>query len=192
MKLPKSYKSVADLIIFYWDAYGRFPALIKSPYLHISLAFTAFFYPEWSSNRWWLTVLSVIPNLLGFTLGGYAILLAVGDDGFRKLITAKEPGEKHSIFISVSSSFVHFIVLQLTALLLAIAANNFSSLSPAKSKLVLGAAGYIDLIFWEKCFNFVLSASGYFFFIYAVMASLAAALSILRMTKWYELFINNK
>ncbi len=45
---------------------------------------TMILYPSWSHKGWWNDILSLMPNLLGFSLGGFAMWIAIGDEAFKK------------------------------------------------------------------------------------------------------------
>src|SRR5690606_16219578 len=95
--------------------------LLRSPYLHVSIVIVAISAHYWITARWWEQPLSIIPNLLGFSLGGLAMLLSFGNAEFQKFISQRdsEASVEPTAFIEVSASFVHFMLLQLAALLTA-------------------------------------------------------------------------
>ena len=71
----------------YWHAYGGFSALMTSYYFWISILISCLLYPFWSREGWWDDVLGIMPDLVGFSLGGFAMWIAIGDDSFRQLIS---------------------------------------------------------------------------------------------------------
>jgi hypothetical protein len=77
-------------------------------------------------GRWWDTPVAVLPSLIGFTLGGYAILLAFGDEEFKSVFAGATTKNKDSPYVIVSATFMHFIVVQVIALLIALAAEPIS------------------------------------------------------------------
>jgi len=81
----RTYKGVNQLLGRYWVVYGGWPALIWSPYFHLSLVLLVITASQWINPLWWDSVLSIVPNLLGFTLGGFAIFLSFGDDRFKAI-----------------------------------------------------------------------------------------------------------
>ena len=81
-------------------------------------------YDVWLSPGWWNLPITVLPNLVGFTLGGYAILVAFGDDKFRALLASKEHNQNNSPFVVMSATFMHFILTQVLSLVTAIAGSN--------------------------------------------------------------------
>lgn len=152
-------------INLYWKTYGKLGSLIGSPYFGISIVITIFTY-KYLSN-WNKLIISIIPNVLGFTLGGYAILLAFGERDFLKTLLRKtENGEKHSYFFELTTAFVHFIIVQIIALLLAIISNVYV--------------------------NGVIKFLGVFLLYYSLLTALAAAFAVFGMTRVLEVFLNQK
>jgi hypothetical protein len=129
------------------------------------------------TEPWWETSLSVLPNVLGFTLAGFTIWLGFGDEGFRRRLSAspKAVGQP-SAFMGVSASFVHFVVVQISALLAAVW---------AKAMNFCLAPGH-----WlEPAMDWLASighAIGFLLFVYALTAALAATLGVFRAASWYD------
>lgn len=176
------YSGLREIAARYWSAYGGIKALARSPYLHLAFMILVITSPYWISSPWWTQPLSIIPNLLGFSLGGLAMLLSFGNAEFQKFITEKDEDSQSdpTAFIEVSASFVHFMLLQLGSLL---SATIFNAL---------------DFYFeWPVCFRPVIdwatvafSGLGYFLFLYSITAMVAAVFAVFRMTSWFEMFQN--
>jgi large-conductance mechanosensitive channel len=115
---------------------------------------------------------------LGFTLGGFALLLGFGDERFRSLLADKEKDEKSSIYTSLCATFVHFIVLQLLALIFAIITNALQFQVNIPSYLL----GFFHML------TAISYAFGYGLFIYSLLSLLAATLAIFRAATWYETY----
>lgn len=60
----------------YLSAYGGWEAVFRSPLFLISLILTIVGYANWLDDQWSSVSQALIPNLLGFSLGTYAILSA--------------------------------------------------------------------------------------------------------------------
>lgn len=179
------YKDVAEIYLRYWRAYGGMRALITSPYFHLSVVLIALTFGTWSQPQWWEQVISVLPNVLGFTLGGFAIFLGFGDEKFRAILAEKDPEDgpdEPSLYVALCATFLHFIVLQVIALLYAIVAKGlwFVVPWPEPVRAMLPIA------------NMVGGAVGYFLFIYALTSALAAAVYIFRVSTWFETHSNSK
>lgn len=115
--MNKQYKSLYGILYVYWTVYGGFRAVFGSPYLHIALLITAGTYPLWiKSNDWAAITLGALPNILGFSIGAFAVILSFGQDSLERL---KDKDEAKSRYLGVIASFVHFIVMQTLALLVA-------------------------------------------------------------------------
>lgn len=188
MEVFSQYKGFSRIFKRYWNAYGGFAGILKSPYMHVSLVITIFSSGNWLETDWFDTPISVLPNIIGFSLGGYAIWLALGDDKFRKSISGSTNNGKESPFIQVNASFVHFIFLQITALLTALL---------IKSEPLTHSPIIIQRFFLEICpqlyeFSLYLKVVGaffgYFLFIYAILSALAATFAIFRIAGWLETY----
>lgn len=172
MALPgnsfSAYRDLKRSFLIYWKAYGGFGSFIRSPYLHFAAAFTAVAWPLWhgtgAPTAWYEIPLSVLPNVLGFTLGGYAILLSFGDESFRKLISGEDPDGSPSPFMILNETFIHFILVQVISIFLAL----------------LGKA-------WGTGCGF-LAGIGFGFFVYSVTTAAAAAMAVLNVADWFDSF----
>ena len=159
------YKGLYRSFRLYWRAYGGTKALLLSPYLHTSVVLAVLLHPLWgvcSESPWYEITVTVLPNLLGFTLGGYAILMAFGDDKFRERIAGEDDDGKPSPFMVVNSAFIHFILIQMIAILLSL----FGKAVKPKGD--------------------VLSFFGMFFFVYALLTALAAGFAVLNIADWFD------
>lgn len=176
--LKGGYKSVATIIIRYWRVYGGLPALVTSPYFHASFVLLLLTSHTWYATPWWETVIAVLPNLLGFTLGGFAVFLSFGDDRFKSALAGSDPlDNSHSPLITVSTTFMHFVIVQIVALLWALVAKalHFDLSWPeiAKITTVIGLVG--DLL-------------GYWLFLYGICLAGASGVAIFRVAGWYDRF----
>ncbi len=167
------YNGVAVIFKRYWDAYGGCRALYCSPYLHLAILLLFFTTHYWWSQEWWNQVLSIIPNLLGFTLGGFAIFIGFGDEKFRSLLAQTDSTNTKNItvYVSLCSTFVHFIIVQMLALLYAIVIQSiqFPIILPKNLNCII--------FFSSKLFSFI----GYGLFLYALTSMLAATMHIFRI-----------
>jgi hypothetical protein len=156
----------------YWRIYGGCRSILYSTYFLSALLFSLVCYPLWAdkgrTSAWFDLCNSILPNIFGFTLGGYAILLAFGSSRFMELLAGDDPKEKGpSPFIQINASFLHFIVVQLIALVYS----------------VFSLAWDIKQGFWAFL--------GFLLFSYALTTSIAAAFSILRLAKNFNDFVTH-
>ncbi|HIF6680765.1 TPA: hypothetical protein ACX37K_004405 [Serratia marcescens] len=183
----KEEKKSTSALARYWVIYGGTGAVLKSRYFWCALLMTAILYPSWSHQGWWNDILSLMPNLLGFSLGGFAMWIAIGDEAFKKIITGDEKNEngemEYSPYMSVNATFVHFILLQLLTIITALVTKAYSGI------LIDNAFMYYYLGIAYKYALLTFSFFAYFIFIYSVFSALAAVLAIFRVSSWYNTFM---
>lgn len=161
----------------FWRAYGGVPAIVQSRYLHAALLITPFCWGSWSLPLWWETVIAVLPNLLGFTLGGFAIFVGFGDERFKASLAAPESDpEIPSVYRELCATFVHFIFVQVIALLLAIVTKGmwFNANLPER---------IADLL---PVMNAAWGGVCYAIFLYALTSVIAIGLHVFRIATMYE------
>ncbi|WP_439831143.1 hypothetical protein [Aeromonas caviae] len=182
------YTGVMRLFARYWLAYGGFKSVLGSPYMHASLFITLISSGIWLKYDWVDIPISVLPNIIGFSLGGYAIWLALGDDKFRASISGKTKDGGESPFIMVNATFVHFIVLQILALIAALIGKS----QPIYNSPLFMQKFFLDLAPYLYDVSQVISTTssfiGYFLFIYAIFSALAATMAIFRIAGWLEVY----
>lgn len=61
--------------------------------------------------------LNIFPNLLGFSLGGYAIIVGFGNTDFIKKIASSTDGKEFSIYEKLSSIFAFNLICQVVVLI---------------------------------------------------------------------------
>jgi hypothetical protein len=187
MATNSQYSGIKKLFNRYWIAYGGIKAILGSPYMHISLLITLVSSGIWLKEDWVELPISVLPSIIGFSLGGYAIWLALGDDKFRASIAGKT-NLTESPFIVVNATFVHFIVLQILALISALIAKSH----PIYNSPLFIQRFLLDLAPWlyevSIAISYIASFFGYFLFVYALLSALAATMAIFRIAGWLDVY----
>lgn len=183
----KQYKSVLDIYRDYWHAYGGIVKLLTSPYLHTAFVLLLLTAPSWSGilgtapkagEGWWDQSIAVLPNLLGFTLGGFAIFIGFGDEKFRALLA--EPASEGTVndYVALCAHFVHFITVQAIALIVAIVVKSYQFYSPIAD----------PIRDWLPLLNGIVGAFGFLLFLYALTSTLAATMHVFRIARLYSVF----
>ena len=151
----------------YWKIFGGNKALFTSPNLYIAILLSGLSY-RFYNQAWYDLPIGIVPNILGFTLGGYAVILSFGGEGFYKVISMKlkEDGDKPTPFMTFNGAFVHFIVIQILTLLYSLIGKVF-------------------------CFSGILGFIGVFFMYYTVLTALAAVFAIMNLAHWFEELSNH-
>jgi len=121
---------------------------LGSPYLHVALGLTGVCLLFWAKTAHldYLTkvsdiAISAIPNLLGFTVGAFAIVLAFSSAQIFR--TVAEGGDPLSFFMKLAANLVHFILIQVLALVCAILAKISDSLALNVATLIFMLYGIL-------------------------------------------------
>lgn len=179
-ELIDSYKGTIELWAEFWSLYGGIRSLVVSIYFGGAIIITMLSFGLWTKPGWWDIVIGAIPTLLGFTLAGLAVFMSM-DSGFSKIIAGGSKPKSPSPFLSLISSFVHFILVQTIALFYALISKSLSFTLPNMPE------------WYYKIMSFmtpVAGAIGFLIFIYAIMLVVAATFSIFRSSKWFEAYID--
>ena len=174
------YSGIRKIFKKYWKAYGEWPKLKGSPYLHLALLLTCITANSWLEKDWWDTVISTLPNLLGFTLAGFSMFIGFGDERFRAMLAEPDEDEVNqeeaTIYLQLCATFVHFILIQIMALIFALVAKSTffyaEWLGPLQAYIVQAR-----VIGW---------AFGYMLFLYALTSAVAATMHVFRIAVMYE------
>lgn len=163
----------------YWKPYGGAKALLCSPYMWVAFIVSLINYSFSQSENWIDTPLAILPNLLGFTLGGYSIWLALGNTSLNEILADKEESDEiPSEFMMVNASFVHFIFLQIICLFSLI----FLKTTSIQSTLIFSFLGcnsnFINIILWFSSFFNWLT---FFLFLYSILSMLGALFALLNI-----------
>jgi hypothetical protein len=180
---PEGYRGVASILGSYLTYYGGFRAIASSPYLHLALVLLVPTVGIWTFPGWWDLPITILPNLISFTLAGYALFMGFGDEKFRKLMAGEKDGVAPMLVIS--ATFTHFIIIQVIAVTLAILAKARPISSLLKllevTSLDTGAAHVVRSTlgtgFWMISFSV---------FLYSICSIVATTLSVFRVTRWFN------
>lgn len=122
----KHYPLLED-IADYWGVYGGYKALIKSPFLWSAVLLTCLCHDQiQGEHNWAETARSVLPNILGFSIGAMAILLAFPST--KTFSVFRENGRKDSYYMTLSATLCHFIILQSLSLLMSVVEQSMNNI----------------------------------------------------------------
>src|SRR5215469_14786360 len=95
----------------YWRIYGGTLAFAKSPFVWSALVLTVGLFRWWLHDDHWPDVaLTILPPLLGFTLGAMAVVLAFPTSHIFKHLA--EEGREDSYYAGLAARLLHFIIVQ--------------------------------------------------------------------------------
>ncbi|TIM22161.1 MAG: hypothetical protein E5Y74_11050 [Mesorhizobium sp.] len=161
----------------YFSAYGGVPAVIGSPIFGIAVVITALNYSEWMTPNWVSKTEALIPSLLGFSLGTYAILFSLISNRLKGALQKVLVREGVSYLHAINATFFHFIIVQVVALAWAFLFEGtwFRDVM----NLAAPRFPFAQEIFWWgwKIGSFM----GYLLLIYSFLLMIAAALAVYRL-----------
>lgn len=183
------YKGVAESFKHYWEHYGGLSELLYSPYFHIAFVSAICLAPAWADKGWFETVIQVLPNIVGFSIGGFAVWLGFGNEKFRAVMTGPDEGEKTSPYLEASATFTHFVAVQITALIAAVFAKalDFVPAPDGFIRNIYAALGVspIYVVEWMRLGGAFL---GLLVFFYALALTFATVLALMRLAIMFDRF----
>lgn len=180
ISVKDDFKGVKSIWSRYWKSYGGWRSVFSSTYFLAAVILTIINFGAWSTPGWWDTVIATSPTILGFTLAGLAVFLGM-DSGFSKLIAGKKDG-KTSPFGGLVSAFLHFIVVQSLAFIIALTHKSLAFSSDVFPNW------WSDLL---KIANPAAWFVSYLIYMYSVTQIVAAAFAVFRASSWYEMHIES-
>lgn len=183
----KEQHPLVELIGFYWKTYGGADAVFYSPYFLIASALTVLTLPGWAQMNWWDLPTTILPNVLGFTIAGYAIFLSLGDEKFREAIAGSKASGEPSPYLEIGVSIFHFIVVQVVAILIGSLAKVLERIFCVLPTSCLGDTQRTDA-WWalKTIIGWIIAFLGNLTFYYALGCALGAAVLILQLIKSYD------
>ena len=171
------FKPFGRRIARYFQAYGGWRAIFGSPLFIFSVLVTALSYSRWLSGDWAVSSVGLLPNLLGFSLGTYAILFSLITARVKDAMRAVKDDRRISTLEQVNATFFHFIFVQVIALLWALASEGTAlfDLAQALSPRWPRISEVFDVL--RVCG----AAIGFLLLVYSVTLMVGAALAIYRL-----------
>jgi len=117
------------------------------------------------------TFLSILPNVLGFSIGAYAMLLGFTGNLFKKAIMSESGNGDSTPYTHVSGSFAMYLIIQVTALLVV-------TMSESLLKVVIRPDydWFRETMLWTSTFTFF----------YSLTILLNVILDIHTLSVWYQ------
>lgn len=173
-----SFADFADMLRAYWAAYGGVHDMVRSPLFWLSVVITAAQFRAWRVPGWWEAVTAILPNVLGFTIGGYAILMGFGSESFRNALAGRDLKriEEDSPFMQLNATFVHAAIVQLLAIVWALTARSYCMPVDGGHECAR-SVGLTHLIGWGV---------GHFLFVYSLALAFGLVASVFNASRLYD------
>jgi hypothetical protein len=177
MRVPASYRGLGRSLGRYWKDYGGWRDFFKSPLLHVSVLIAASSYSVWRDGQWVDLPLSLLPNLLGFSLGSYALIFSLANENLLAALNQPSSDGGPTLLRMINATFLHFILIQTIAIVFALI--NRSSFLVDVVGTVLEATPTAESV--QQALVSAAGAFGYWLTIYAVVLLIGAALAAYRL-----------
>lgn len=161
--------------------YGGWSAVKTSTYARWALLLSVFLWRDAWSGRWSETITDYLPPILGFSFAALAIMTAIGDDEFRRLMSKVDTIRKgQSDLAIVTANFSWFIVIQITAVVLALifAAKPLPDICSFTTDLKYCIEG-------RRLVNFLIGCLGNFLLLYSLILILSAVYQMMQIFRLY-------
>lgn len=177
MTLTGQFRPFARHIRRYFRAYGGWRGVLGSPLFLVSILIGGVSYGQWLRPDWTAATYALVPSLLGFSLGTYAILFSLITARVKGAMRAVKSDGQISALEQVNATFFHFIFVQVIALIWA-----FSFDGTLLADLAIMAKDTHPAL-WSifKALRAVGSFVGYVLLVYSIALVVGAALAIYRL-----------
>jgi hypothetical protein len=151
--------------------------IVTSPFLLVAAFIALLDFDNWSAGEWAPRAFELIPSLLGFSLGTYAILFSIMSNRLKRALKASHNPNGIPYLDEINATFFHFIFVQCLALLLAIV----SGLTlPSGMEDVLGPLPIEIELLMRGAWLFVCFI-GSVLTTYSILLAIASALAVYRI-----------
>jgi hypothetical protein len=101
----------------YGRSYGGVRGVLTSPFFGVALLITAASYSLWQEPEWVGKAETLVPSLLGFSLGTYAILFGIMSGRLKGALRHVKSPDGISYLERINAIFFHFIFVQVVCLM---------------------------------------------------------------------------
>lgn len=164
----------------YFHNYGGWRAVLNSPLFLAALLITSLSYSDWIEPKWVERSVSIVPSLLGFSLGTYAILFSLMSGRIKNALKYLKNERGISYLMEINSTFFHFIFVQILSILWSFLFS--TSFVHDFFYAVTNIYNYSDyLLIIYRYAKLVGSFIGHLLLIYSLMLILGATLAVYRL-----------
>lgn len=151
--------------------------MLKSPFFGIALIINVLSYSLWLDPKWIEKAESLIPSLLGFSLGTYAIIFSIVGGRIKGALRQVSAPHGVSYLEAINAVFFHFIFVQVTCLAWAFLYQGTWLIDLVNTAKL--HAPWVKSVFPYA--KFTGSFIGCFLLIYSVLLMIAAAMAVYRL-----------
>lgn len=179
----------SNILGSYWTSYGGWGAFFRSPFILIASIAAAITTYDFLDGNWSDLAIQIVPAVLGFTLGGYAILVSFAASDFRNAMMGRFKDGTQSPLMEINSAFFHFFVFQSATFLFA-----FICIPVYKHSLLDIFLSEIPgwLIATNNIILVIITFFGAFLLIYTMLMVLATAMRIYSVLEDFDTMFDGR
>jgi hypothetical protein len=161
----------------YFRSYGGWKSVLGSPLFLAAFVITSVSYRHWLTPDWTDTAYSLLPSLLGFSLGTYALLFSLITARVKGAMRAVKNDEAISLLEQVNATFFHYIFVQVVGLVWAFLFSGNWFFDVAKWLRPMVESAWFAFVVLQTMGSFI----GFLLMVYSVTLIVAAAMAIYRL-----------
>ncbi len=182
MLYRSQFRGLKKNIARYFSDYGGWRVMLSSPFFLISLFISLASYKNWIEPKWVDQSLSLIPSLLGFSLGTYAILFSLLNNRLKNALRALKNPKGTPFLNEINATFLHFIFIQNVCLAWAFLFDGTWLIDAFN----LVKHNNIDLLYVFYPMKYIGSFMGHLLLVYSFSLVLASALTVYRIAGLFD------
>lgn len=177
----KKWKIFASRLRRYVHEFGGWEEIFGSPLFNLSLVIALLNWQYWE-NDWVDISRSLVPSMLGFSLGTYAIIFSILSPKLKRSLR-EVPNEKGIPYLrEMNATFFHYIIVQVTALMLGFLHSGTSLF--IFTEMIFGRSQNLNSAFYAA--RILSGFAGTTLLIYSLLLAISAALIVYRLATIVE------
>ncbi|WP_298467278.1 hypothetical protein [uncultured Erythrobacter sp.] len=172
----EQWRTLWKVLRRYLSNYGGRKAILRSPFFWVALFLAIGNFRLWHID-WISYCREILPSLLGFSLGTYAILFSIISSRIKRALKATENDGGIPYLDEMNATFFHFIFVQVLALILSYV-REATFVFETDEFLFGGAVAETGLFLGANVFLGFLGTSLFF---YSIALTVAAAMVVYRL-----------
>ena len=177
----KKWKIFVARLSKYLHNYGGWPEVFASPFFNLAFVIALANYQLWQSD-WVKLSQSLIPSMLGFSLGTYAILFSIISVKLKRALKEVKNERGIPYLHEMNATFFHFIFVQV--LCVAVSFIHMGTGLHSLLTAIVGPSEDLDSLFWLS--RMILGFLGSTLVFYSLFLAIAAAMIVYRLATIVE------
>lgn len=151
--------------------------MLQSPFFGLSVLISALSYSLWLEPKWIEKAESLIPSLLGFSLGTYAIIFSIVGGRIKGALRQVAAPHGVSYLEAINAVFFHFIFVQVVCLVWTFLYQGTWLVDLVRMIEAAAPAARTGFVYARLVGSFI----GCFLLVYSILLMIAAAMAVYRL-----------